>query len=68
MYKSWGRSLALLFIWLNLIAIIGRHLEDRTWPETSEIAIGLLLALFAIVLFRKALCQLFEHSNDRITS
>jgi len=68
MYKSWGRSLALFFIWLNLIAIIGKHLEDRTWPETSEIAMGLLLASFAIVLFRKVLCQLFEQSDGRITS
>ena len=68
MYKSWGRSLALFFIWLNLIAIIGGHLEERTWPETSEIAIGLFLASFAIVLFRKSVSQFFEHADNRTMS
>lgn len=39
--KPWGRGLALLFVWLNLIAISGGNLERHTWLDKSELAIGL---------------------------
>ena len=46
--KSWGWGLAMTFALYNLIAIVSPHITDRTWPEKSEILIGLFFVVFAI--------------------
>ena len=62
--KPWGRNLALFFVWLNLIAISGRNLERHTWPDKSELAIGLFFVFFAILLFLKPVRQYFQRPTE----
>lgn len=62
--KPWGRDLALIFVWLNLIAISGGNLERHTWPDKSELAIGLFFSFFAILLFLKPVRRYFQRPTE----
>jgi hypothetical protein len=63
--KPWGRDLALIFVWLNLIAISGGNLERHTWPDKSELAIGLFFIFFTILLFLKPVRGYFQRSTEK---
>jgi hypothetical protein len=62
--KPWGRDLALFFVWLNLIAISGGNLERHTWPDKSELAIGLFFSFFAILLSLKPVRRYFQRPTE----
>ena len=58
--KPWGRDLALVFVWLNVIAISGGNLQRHTSPDKSELAIGLFFIFFAVLLFLKPVREYFQ--------
>lgn len=64
--KPWGRDLALVFIWLNLIAISGGNLERHTWLDKSELAIGLFFIFFAIMLFLRPVRRFFLRNKEKL--